>query len=171
MTFIKHEIVPVEEKHALQLCKIYNHYVRETVVTFDLEEKDEQFFKDEISNNAKVLPYMVAVHGDVVMGFAFSKPWKNRMAYKNTVESSIYMSPEYTSKGIGYHLYLNLIDQLRNKKIHSIIAGVSLPNVTSVRLHEKVGFHKVAHFREVGYKFDKWIDVGYWELLLPSERK
>ena len=171
MIFIKHDIIPAEEKHALQLCKIYNHYVRDTVVTFDLEEKDEEYFKDEISQLSKEFPYQVAVHGDIVLGYAYAKAWKRRSAYKNTVESTIYMSPEYTSKGIGYHLYLNLVEQLKKKGVHSIIAGISLPNVTSVRLHEKVSFHKVAHFREVGFKFNKWIDVGYWELLLPSERK
>lgn len=170
MTFIKHEIRPAEEKHASQICDIYNHYVQNTVVTFDLENKDDDFFKNEIARISKEFPFQVAVQGDLVLGFAFAKSWKDRIAYKNTVESSIYMNPEYTSKGIGYHLYINLIDQLRNKGIHSIIAGVSLPNVTSVRLHEKVGFHKVAHFREVGHKFDKWIDVGYWELLLPVPR-
>lgn len=170
MTFIKHEIRPAEEKHASQLRDIYNHYVRNTVVTFDLEEKDEQYFIEEIARLSKNFPYQVAVQGDIVLGYANAKAWKKREAYKNTVESSIYMSPDYTSKGIGYHLYLNLIDQLRNSGIHSIIAGISLPNVTSVRLHEKVGFHKVAHFREVGHKFEKWIDVGYWELIMPGER-
>jgi L-amino acid N-acyltransferase YncA len=171
VTFIKHEIRPALEKDAQQLCDIYNHYVRDTVVTFDLEEKNEQDFKTELLQLNDEFPYQVAVHDDIVLGYAYANSWKKRSAYKNTVESSIYMSPEYTSKGIGYHLYLNLVGQLKKKGVHSIIAGISLPNVTSVRLHEKVGFHKVAHFREVGYKFNKWVDVGYWELLLPSERK
>ena len=171
MTFIKHEIRQAEEKDAGQLCEIYNHYVRKTVITFDLEDKDEQDFKTELSQLIAEFPYQVAVQGDKILGYAYASAWKKRRAYQNTVESSIYMNPEFTSMGIGYHLYLNLINKLRKTGVHSVIAGISLPNVTSVRLHEKIGFHKVAHFREVGRKFDKWVDVGYWELLMPSERK
>ena len=168
MSFIKHEIRPAEERDCAQLCSIYNHYVRDTVITFDLEEKDEEDFKTEIAQLIREQPYLVACQGDKVLGYAYSNQWRKRRAYQHAVEASIYMDPAYTSKGIGYHLYLKLINELKARGVHSIIAGISLPNVTSVRLHEKLGFHKVAHFREVGYKFEKWVDVGYWELLLPS---
>lgn len=168
---MKHEIRPAEKKDAAQLCEIYNHYVRNTVITFELEEKNEEDFINEISELSDKYPYQVAVQNDKVLGYAYANAWKQRTAYQHTVESSIYMNPEFTSRGIGYHLYLNLVSQLKKQGIHSVIAGISLPNVTSVRLHEKIGFHKVAHFREVGNKFNKWIDIGYWELLMPSERK
>jgi len=171
VTFINHIIRPAEEKDAGQLCDIYNHYIRNTVTTFDLEEKDERDFEAELAQLIGKFPYQVAVQGEKILGYAFACEWKKRRAYEKTVETSIYMDPSFTSKGIGYPLYLNLIGQLKKRKLHAIIAGISLPNVTSVRLHEKIGFHKVAHFREVGYKFDKWVDVGYWELIIPSERK
>ena len=166
--FIRHDIRPFEEGDIEQMCSIYNHYVRESVITFDLEDKDVVVFKEELTGIGHSFPVLVAVQENIVLGYAYADRWKRRRAYDRAVESSIYMHPEYTSKGLGYHLYLNLINSLKNKGIHSVIAGISLPNVTSVRLHEKMGFHKVAHFREVGYKFDKWVDVGYWELILPA---
>ena len=171
MTFIKHEIRPAEEKDAAQLCEIYNHYVRDTVITFELDERSKKDFEKEILETTVKFPYLVAVQNDNILGYAYANAWREREAYKNTVESSIYMNPEFTSRGIGYHLYLNLVNTLKTQGVHSVIAGISLPNVTSVRLHEKIGFHKVAHFREVGYKFNKWVDIGYWELLMPIERK
>ena len=167
--FIRHEIRPVEEKDIQQICDIYNWYVRESVITFDLEEKKVEDLSRELQLISQDFPVLAVVQDDVVMGYAYANRWKARRAYDRTVESSIYMQPDYTSKGLGYHLYLNLINQLKKKGIHSIIAGISLPNVTSVRLHEKMGFHKVAHFREIGYKFGKWVDVGHWELILPSK--
>jgi len=68
-------------------------------------------------------------------------------------------------KGIGTKLYEKLFKELEQTDVHAIIAGIALPNDASVQLHEKFGFEKVAHFREVGFKFYKWIDVGYWELI------
>ncbi|MEQ8323178.1 MAG: N-acetyltransferase family protein [Vicingaceae bacterium] len=168
--FIKHEIRPATESDMPQICDIYNHYIRNTVVTFDLSERDKESFAQEMTILSKEFPLLVATQGETVLGYAYANKWKNRKAYDQAVESSIYMDPEFTSKGIGYHLYLSLINHLRKKEVHSMIAGISLPNVTSVRLHEKLGFHKVAHFREVGRKFDKWIDVGYWELILPAKK-
>ena len=78
----------------------------------------------------------------------------------------MYLHPEHLGHGWGSLLYAALLDDLRQLPIHTVIGGVALPNAASVRLHEKLGFRKVAHFSEVGLKFGRWIDVGYWQLLL-----
>jgi len=92
--------------------------------------------------------------------------WKGRCAYRFSVEATVYLKTGKLGKGIGTKLYTALLNDLRKRNIHAVIGGIALPNKESQYLHEKFGFKKVAHFTEVGYKFNKWIDVGYWELLL-----
>ncbi|HET6588329.1 MAG TPA: GNAT family N-acetyltransferase, partial [Oleiagrimonas sp.] len=92
--------------------------------------------------------------------------WKSRCAYRHSVETSIYLDPERTGQGIGRHLYVALLDAVRALGMHAVIGGVALPNAASVALHEHLGFHKVAHFEQVGYKQGRWIDVAYWQLVL-----
>ena len=91
--------------------------------------------------------------------------YEPRSAYKNSVEVSLYVKNNSKQKGIGTKLYERLFDELSKTDVHAIIAGISLPNEASIKLHEKFGMEKVAHFREVGFKLGRWIDVGYWELI------
>jgi L-amino acid N-acyltransferase YncA len=100
------------------------------------------------------------------MGYAYAQPWKGRSAYRYSVEVSVYLDHQITQQGIGSRLYGELFQILAERGFHAVIGGVTLPNPVSVRLHEKFGFEKVAHFKEVGYKFGKWIDVGYWEKIV-----
>jgi L-amino acid N-acyltransferase YncA len=108
--------------------------------------------------------YVFALDGEVV-GYAYASPWRTRCAYRLSVESTVYVSVEHPRKGIGAQLYRALLDDLRARGIHVIIGGIAQPNAASVALHERLGFEKVAHFKQVGRKFAQWIDVGYWELL------
>ena len=131
-----------------------------------VEKKQDEFLKEfgQISTN---FPYLVAsedTSGSVV-GYAYANTWNPRDAYKRTVASTVYLNPDHLGNGIGSMLYEQLFDILKNNGTHVIIGGISLPNDSSVRLHEKFGFIKIAHFKEVGWKFNKWIDVGYWELM------
>ena len=82
------------------------------------------------------------------------------------MEASVYLAPHATGQGLGSRLYQALIAELRQRNLHCVIGGAALPNPASVALHEKLGFSKVAEFREVGFKFGRWIDGAYWELLL-----
>ena len=154
-----------------QLCDIYNEYVKDTIITFDTQLKEIPAFRSEMHDSMKTLPYIVAEKDGQILGFAFASCWKSRCAYNYSVESSIYVLPESKGKRVGYSLYYQLIKELKNLEIHAVIAGISLPNVISVGLHEKMGFQKIAHFKEVGYKFNRWIDMGYWELILPFTPK
>ena len=108
-------------------------------------------------------PWLVAEARGQVLGYAYANQWKPRSGYRHTVESTIYLDPSHLGRGGGSALYASLLEMLRERGVHCAIAGIALPNAASIALHEKFGFRKVAHFRENGIKFGRWIDVGYWQ--------
>lgn len=147
------------------IANIYNHYIRNTIITFE----EQVVSSDEISDRmdkvlSASLPWIVAENSGNVIGYAYATKWKTRSAYRFSVESTVYIEPDSFRLGIGSLLYENLFSLLKKAGIHTIIGGIALPSPSSVALHEKLGFKQVAHFKEVGIKFGKWIDVGYWQL-------
>ncbi len=154
---------------AQALVGIYNEHVRNTVVTFEETPADPLDYADRISAVSARYPWLVAEQDGRVAGFAYACEWKNRSAYRHTAEVSIYIDPACQRRGLGRQLYSALFDRLESAGVHLLIAGISLPNEASVALHEKFGFTAVGRFNQVGKKFDRWIDVGYWQLKL-SER-
>ena len=150
---------------AAQVCEIYNHYVRETVVTFEEQPVCVEEMAQRIADTIARLPWLIWEEGDRILGYAYASPWKARAAYRHSVEASIYLAPEATGRGIGSSLYKALIADLRQRNVHCVIGGAALPNPASVALHEKLGFEKVAQFKQVGFKFGRWVDVAYWELV------
>lgn len=114
------------------------------------------------------LPWLVALQGDAVAGYAFATKWKGRCAYRFSVETTVYLDDAVRGNGIGTALYRDLLARLTSMGFHTAIGGIALPNDASVRLHEKLGYRKVAHFQQTGFKFGKWIDVGYWQVMLTQ---
>ena len=151
---------------AQTIARIYNHYILETTATFQEQPISAEEIAKKIEEYMPDYPWLVFEEQNSILGYAYVTRWKDREAYQYTIESSIYLAPEAAGKQIGSKLYAELIKRLRKTEYHAIIAGIALPNDASVALHEKFGFEKVAHFKETGYKFGKWIDVGYWELML-----
>jgi L-amino acid N-acyltransferase YncA len=151
---------------ASQICSIYNHYVLETVVTFEEVPVRIEDMARRIADVSSRLPWLVYEHDGEIYGYAYATNWKERSAYRYSVESTVYLAPRVARQGIGTLLYLELLKALRDKDVHCVIGGISLPNPASVALHEKLGFTKIGHFREVGWKLGKWVDVGYWEIVL-----
>jgi len=152
---------------ATAIGAIYDHYVRETVVTFEETEVGADAMATRIADvQSRGLPWLVVECDGRVAGYAYAGPWKARSAYRHTVESTIYLAPAYTGRGLGPPLYRALVDALRACGTHTVIGGIALPNAASIALHEKAGFRPIGRFAEVGRKFDRWIDVGYWQLLL-----
>jgi L-amino acid N-acyltransferase YncA len=152
---------------AAAVAAIYNYYVTNTTVTFEEESVTAGEMArrmDEI--NAAKLPWLLATEADRVLGYAYANKWKTRSAYRYAVEATVYLDNAAIGHGHGTALYTALIAELKALGIHAVIGGVALPNVASVVLHGKLGFKPVALFREVGWKFQRWIDVGYWELML-----
>lgn len=152
---------------ASSIAGIYNHYVSNTLATFETELVTTQDMVQRVSETlAFPLPWLVAAVSGEIVGYAYASKWKGRCAYRFSVESSIYLAVSHTGKGIGLQLYTALIDEIRAASMHSAIGGIALPNEQSIQLHERLGFKKVAHFKQVGHKLGRWIDVGYWQLLL-----
>jgi L-amino acid N-acyltransferase YncA len=159
----------VKIEDSRQVCDIYNFYILNTTVTFEEIALTETEMRERIEKISSKYPFLVWEENGQVIGYAYATEWKVRAAYRNSVEVTIYLKNGNSGKGIGKQLYDELFRQIKQNKdlnIHAIIGGIALPNEASVALHEKFGFQKVAHFKEVGYKFQQWVDVAYWELLI-----
>jgi L-amino acid N-acyltransferase YncA len=163
----KLSVRPALETDAEALARIYNYYVHNTVITFEEEPVSAQEMAARIADvqNAS-LPWLVAELSGAPVGYAYAKKWKSRSAYRFAVETTIYLEHGHEGRGIGKRLYMELLSLLRKRGVHVAIGGAALPNEASVALHEKLGFERVATFRQVGFKHDRWIDVAYWQLLL-----
>jgi len=159
-------IRPVNIEDAQEIAKIYNYYILNSCVTFEEIPVSIEEMSGRIQAAHSKFPWLVYEKDKKIIGYAYASVWKSRSAYKYTIESTVYLKKEATKNGIGSLLYKELLMQIRDLGIHAVIGGISLPNEASVALHEKFGFEKIAQFKEVGYKFNKWIDVGYWELLI-----
>jgi len=160
------EIRDVSLNDSKAIKDIYNYYIRSTIVSFEEDEISTEEMSSRISTANENYPWIVATIDDEVIGYAYASKWKSRCAYKYSVEVSVYLSFGLRGMGIGTALYTELINRLKKLGYHTVIGGISLPNEASKKLHEKMGFKKAAEFSEVGYKFDKYINVGYWELIL-----
>lgn len=157
----------VSDRDCAAIARIYNHYIRETVITFEEQEISRQDVEARVAEvRGMALPWLVVEDSGDVAGYAYAAKWKGRCAYRYSVESTIYLDPGQIGKGLGTRLYQSLLDSLRPRSVHVVIGGIALPNPASVALHERLGFFKVAHFKEVGFKFSQWIDVGYWQTSL-----
>ncbi|MBT8092176.1 MAG: GNAT family N-acetyltransferase [Gammaproteobacteria bacterium] len=155
------------EADAGAIAVIYNHYIAESCITFETDPVSEADMATRIRDTLAIpLPWLVAEASGRIAGYAYASKWKGRCAYRFAVETTIYLDPDATGGGAGTRLYTALIDAVRAASMRSAIGGIALPNDASIRLHENLGFRKVGHFERVGYKHDKWIDVGYWQLQL-----
>lgn len=162
-------IRPAERQDAAAIARIYDHYTRNTVITFEEQSVGAAEMAARIrAVRSTGLPWLVAESGGEVVGFAYAGEWKGRCAYRRTVEVTIYLDHRRLGDGWGTRLYQALFARLRKGSTHVALAGIALPNPGSIALHEKFGMTKVAHFAEVGYKFDRWIDVGYWQVVFPE---
>lgn len=159
-------IRPATPADAADIVAIYNHYVATTTVSFEESPVSAEEMAQRIIDVRAKLPWYVYEQDGRVIAYAYATPWRVRAAYRFSVETTVYVSSEHPRCGLGSQLYRTLIDDLRAREICVLIGGIAQPNIASVALHEAMGFEKVAHFKQVGRKFEQWVDVGYWELLL-----
>ena len=155
-----------EPSDADAICSIYNEYILNTTITFEETPLQAEEMASRIRLVMQSYPWLVYEKDSRVVGYAYAGKWKERSAYRYSVETAIYMDSRHVGKGIGTQLMKELLNRLKAVSLHSVISGIALPNPASVALCERFGFKKIAHFSEVGYKMNRWIDVGYWELLL-----
>ncbi len=148
------------------ITKIYNHYILNTIITFEEVAISTQEMENRIKATIPELPWYVFEKNQEVIGYAYASKWKSRIGYRFSYEISVYLKDGEQSHGLGSKLYAQLIESLIQQGAKNIIGGVALPNPISVRLHEKFGFKKVAHYEKIGVKFGKWLDVAYWQLMV-----
>jgi len=153
---------------AKAISEIYNYYIQNTVVTFEEAPVSVEEMQSRITEVQSRYPWLVYEDNGTTVGYSYATYWKTRTAYRFSVESTVYLDPAYVNRGIGSKLYTELIQQLQEIKMHSIIGGIALPNAASIKLHERLGFSKIGQFIEPGLKFGNWVDVGYWQLLLKD---
>ena len=167
------EFVVIRSIHsgdAAAIARIYNHYVVNTTVSFEEQPVSVEEMRDRITEVTSAdLPWLVIEQDGQLAGYAYASKWKGRCAYRFSVEVSVYLDPAVARRGLGSRLYQALFAALRERGVHVAIGGIAQPNPASVALHEKFGMQKVAHFKEVGFKFNQWLDVGYWQIVLPDQ--
>jgi L-amino acid N-acyltransferase len=149
------------------MLAIYNDAVLTTTAVYDYKprsgEQQVAWFK---AKQEQGLPVLAAEDGGVVVGFASYGPFRPWPAYLHSVENSLYVAPEKRGRGIGSALLPALIQRAAERGLHTMIAGIDATNEASLRLHAKFGFELVAQFREVGWKFERWLDLAFLQRML-----
>lgn len=157
---------PFEPRDVAPACRLTNHFIEHTAVHFGLTPQTEQEFDAMWASGRERFPWVAAEIGGAFAGYAKAGSWRAREAYAPTAEVTVYVDPAFHRRGVGRALYADLIARLRTAGFHSAVGGITLPNPASVALHESMGFRAVGVFREVGRKFDRWHDTGWWQLML-----
>ena len=150
-----------------QLLSIYNDIILHTTAVYDYEphtlEMRKQWFE---AKKQQGFPVYIAEENGRIFGFSSIGPFRAWTAYKYSVENSVYVAAEARGKGIGKLLIPPLIEATRKQGLHTIIASIDTSNEASLRLHKSFGFEEVAHFKEVGWKFDRWLDLKFLQLIV-----
>jgi len=145
------------------MLDIYAPIVRDTIISFETEAPTVEEMRERVKKTLPTHPWLVYEHGGRIAGYAYASRHRERLAYQWSVDVSCYVHPQFRGQGIGAKLYRALLQILKRQGFQSAYAGIALPNEASVRLHESVGFARVATYHEVGYKKGAWRDTGWWE--------
>ena len=157
----------IEEQDIPQITELYNWYIVNGVESFETEPLTVDEMRRRVEEISARFPYYVAVDEEGrVEGYCYAHPWKERAAYSNTLETTIYLDPHAKRRGTGTALMNLLVNDCRRLGFKALIACITHENAGSRRLHQKLGFRQVSLFKEVGWKFGRWLDVSDWELLL-----
>jgi len=152
------------------MTEMYNFYVRETPITFDIAEVSLESRREWLSHYSEtgrhrmlVAEQLVTERDSILLGYSGSSKLRPRPAYDTSVETTVYVHPAHHGRGIGSMLYTALFDLLSREDVHRAYAGVTLPNEASVGLHRKFGFKDIGAYHEVGRKFGRYWDVAWFE--------
>lgn len=150
------------------VSEIYGRETREGHATFDLEPRPMQVWQERLAADGPGEHFLVAEHAGAVIGYATSTPFRPKPAYLHTRESTVYITPAAQGRGTGRALYDDLLGLLVADGVHAVVAGVALPNPPSLALHRACGFEEVGTMRQVGRKFDRWIDLTWLQRMLSE---
>jgi phosphinothricin acetyltransferase len=162
------EVRPAREGDLPAINDLYNHYIVNTPITFDVEPWSLAQRREWLSHYAQEGPHraLVALEDGRVAGYASSSPFRPKAAYRTSVEASVYLAPGFGGRGLGSVLYRSLFAVLAEQPVHRVLAGVTLPNPASLALHARFGFRSIGVFDEVGHKFGRYWSVQWLEKLL-----
>lgn len=156
----------VELTDVPQITSLYNWYIVNGVESFETEPLGEDEMRRRVEGISGRFPYYVAVEEGRVAGYCYAHPWKERAAYSNTLETTIYLHPDFKGRGTGTALMARLVADCRRMGFKALIACITGENEASIAFHRKLGFEQASLFRSVGYKHGRWLDVVDMELLL-----
>lgn len=156
----------VKNSDCKAIAEIYNGYIVNSTASFEIDPVSEKEMEDRISNIALRYPYFVYETENAIAGYCYAHAWKERAAYGRTLETTVYLSPEYRNKGIASQLMKRLIDECRERNYNVLIACITAENEASRAFHAKLGFRQVSLFEKVGMKFGRELDVVDYELIL-----
>ncbi len=156
----------VQISDAEAIANIYKHFVLDTTISFETKAPTFDEMARRIEHISSTYPYFVYEDEGEVVGYCYAHRWKDREAYSATCETTIYLAETVQGKGIGRKLMLHLIDECRKQGFHALVACITSENRASLQFHETLGFERVSEFRQVGRKFNRWLDVADLELLL-----
>ncbi len=156
----------VAAEDAAEIARIYNRYIAATTVSFETEPVSQEQMRLRIAQISAAFPYFVYENEGRVEGWCYAHPWKERAAYANTLETTVYLAPEACGRGVGTRLMNALVRECRDLGFRALIACVTAENERSIEFHRALGFKPVSHFEQVGYKQGRWLDVVDLELLL-----
>ncbi len=154
---------------AAAMREIYAPWITESAVSFEEQVPSVEAFRERIVIGSETHPWLVAELDGEVAGYAYASPHRTRSAYRWCVEVSAYVGERFRRAGVGRALYLALFARLREQGFANAYAGITLPNPSSVALHESVGFKAIGVFEKIGFKHGRWHDVGWWGLRLREE--
>lgn len=155
---------------ARAIAEIYRPIVESTTISFEEVAPDEPEMARRISETASAYPWLVAESNDTVLGYAYAGRHRERSAYRYSVDVSVYLAEEARGRGIGSALYAELFEELNRRGFHRAFAGIALPNDASIALHRRFGFELVGVYSEVGRKFDRWLDVAWWQRAVTLQK-
>jgi phosphinothricin acetyltransferase len=159
------------ESDAAAIAEVYAPMVRDTAVSFELEPPSVAEIQRRIAEGVRRLPWLVCRLDERVAGYAYASSFRSRPAYRWTAETTVYVGPQWHRRGVGSAMYESLLGCIALLGYRTAIAVITLPNPASVRLHEKFGFRPAGVLHNVGYKFGRWHDTGWWELDLGATNR
>jgi phosphinothricin acetyltransferase len=164
----KYSIRLITEKDADEVLNVYKYFVDNTSVSFEYEAPIRDEYLQRIITNTEKYPWLVCVHNDKIIGFAYASTHRYRTAYQWSPESTIYFAPDFHTKGIGRIIYETLFLLLKLQGYYNVFAGITVPNEKSVGLHQALGFKEVGIFRNIGYKHGNWHHTHWFQLDLAE---
>ena len=156
----------INEADAQAVLAIYKYYVDHTIISFEYEAPSLEEYLQRISVNTEKYPWLVCLYKNKIIGFAYGSTHRYRTAYQWSPETTIYLAPNFHTKGIGRILYQTLFEILKLQGYYNVFAGVALPNQKSVGFHQAMGFEEIGIFKKVGYKHGNWHDTHWFQLSL-----